>query len=450
MKKRLLYTLAAILVLTACTPQQTDHSAPTATNESTAVQVDPSTVESADSTLSAAGRYDYSHHDDPDEDMYTTSLVDLSALPAGQPLYAVTETPARWTREFQGLEQADIWGYDFRSMDVSSEDLTEVAGDYISFNSDTIWPEELPAGFDPEHILEYNKDPGLGIRAIHEQGIDGSGVGVAVIDQGLLLEHQEYSERLMLYERIHCIDESAAMHGPAVASLAVGNTIGTAPGAKLYYIASTFGHFTEDDYLFDASIIADCVYRVLEINENLPEGERIRVISISRGYMQGNEGYDALQAAIAEADKAGVFVITTSPGEYYTDFNFLGMNRDYGSDPNVPANYLPAGWLADSFYADPTPFENMLLVPMGSRTYAGSHGIDRYEIGREGGMSWAVPGMAGFYTMCCQAKPDITPQEFIDVLNRTAVATDIEKDGETYRLGKVVDPAAVLTTLTNR
>lgn len=439
MKRRLLSLSSALLVLTGCTAGGGHLPTSSAESEFLAAQAEPSGVL----------RYDYSYHDAPNEGSYTTNLVELSALGDGKPLYAATVMPSRWTQEFEGLEQVDIWGYDFRSMDVSAADLTGIDGDYISFNSDTVWPKALPAGFDPERILEYNKDPGLGIRSLHAQGIDGSGVNVAIIDQGLLLEHQEYAGRLMLYERIHCIDGSATMHGPAVASLAVGNTIGTAPGAKLYYIASTFGHFAQNDFLFDASIMADCVRRVLEINESLPEEERIRVISISRGYGQESEGYDALQAAIADADMAGVFVITTSPGVYYTGFDFLGMNRNYGADPNVPTNYLPAGWLADSFYADPAPFADILLVPMGSRTYAGSHGADRYEIGREGGMSWAVPWMAGFYAMCCQVKPGITPQEFIDALNGTAVATDIEKDGETYRLGRVVAPDAVITALMN-
>jgi subtilisin family serine protease len=73
--------------------------------------------------------------------------------------------------------------------------------------------------------MERRNPPGA--RA-HEQ-LTGKGVGLAIIDQGLLVNHVEYRDRLRLYEEIHCLDQNAAMHGPAVASLAVGRTISVAP-----------------------------------------------------------------------------------------------------------------------------------------------------------------------------------------------------------------------------
>lgn len=229
-----------------------------------------------------------------------------------------------------------------RHVDVSGVDLSFIT-DYndISFSSTTRWPEQLPEGFDPATILEWNKNPGLGIRALHEQGATGTGVGIAIIDQALLLDHEQYKDNLMLYERIHCSDREAQMHGPAVASIAVGKDVGVAPGAKLYYIASTFGHWGSDSYTFDASVIADCVLRVLEFNRQLPKSEQIRVISISKGYTKDDLGYQQLTDAIGQADKAGVFVLTTT-GEFY-DFNLLGMGRDYLGDPDDIQSYLPAG-----------------------------------------------------------------------------------------------------------
>ena len=128
-----------------------------------------------------------------------------------------------------------------------------------------------------------NKNTGRGIREIHKEGIKGSGVSIAIIDQGLLVDHEEYKDNLVYYEKIHCIDEGAALHGPAVASLAVGKSNGVAPNAKLYYIATTYGHFKEAGYEFDAAILADCIMRVIEINEDLPENEKIRVIYFSKG-----------------------------------------------------------------------------------------------------------------------------------------------------------------------
>lgn len=159
--------------------------------------------------------------------------------------------------------------------------------------------------------------------------------------------------------------------------------------------------------------------------------------------------YSVHTDAIRQADKAGVFVLTTSTGEFY-DFNLFGMNRDYLGDPDDIQSYLPAGWIADSFYANPERFSDMYLVPMGSRTYASFVGPQEYEIGREGGLSWAVPWCAGFYALCCQVKPDLTPKEFIAAVKETAVTADIEHDGKAYPLKNIVDPAAVIALLQRR
>lgn len=236
------------------------------------------------------------------------------------------------------------------------------------------------------------------------------------------------------------------MHGPAVASIAVGKTIGVAPEAKLYFIAETHGHFENNTFNFDASIIADSILRVLDINQYLPENEKIRVISISRGYNASDIGYQELTDAIDKANNENIFVITTSTNMYY-NFSLFGMNRDYLKDPDDFNSYLPAGWIAEDFYANPNAYNDMIMVPMGSRTYASCTGTENYEIGREGGLSWAVPWCAGFYALCCQVKPDITPDEFIDAVKSTAVTIDLVHDDNTYKFGKIINPAGVIEQL---
>lgn len=108
-----------------------------------------------------------------------------------------------------------------------------------SFDSRTEWPspEMLPAGFKPQDILEMSKDPGLGVRELHAQGITGKGIKVAIIDQPLLQGHVEYKDKLAMYTTIECEKNSPQMHGAAVASLLVGEACGVAPGASLYYWA---------------------------------------------------------------------------------------------------------------------------------------------------------------------------------------------------------------------
>lgn len=120
-------------------------------------------------------------------------------------------------------------------MDISGLTLSDRTTDllYADFDSLTKFPKELPDSFRPDKILESGKDPGLGIRALHLKGITGKGVSIAIIDQPLLVGHKEYSSSLKSYEELflRVKNSPAAMHGAAVASLAVGKTCGVAPGA---------------------------------------------------------------------------------------------------------------------------------------------------------------------------------------------------------------------------
>ena len=389
--------------------------------------------------------YTFQDHTDPDEDQYVTQLADLSLLKEGQ-LVLITEEMSSPYRREATLTKDPNFGYDFRYCDLSELDLSGIDLWQSSFSTTTVWPDQLPEGFSPEDILEAGKDPGLGIRALHQQGIDGTGVGIAIIDQPLLTGHEQYKDNLMLYERVHCRGEEAAMHGPAVASLAVGKDIGVAPGAKLYYIATTHGHNGDNGYQFDAGILADCIDRVVEINGQLPDGEKIRVISISRGFNEQDEGYDRMLEAIAHAEKNGIFVLTTSPQEY-ASFRLYGLDRDVSGEADELSAYHPAAWISEQYYAWMATQEHLLLVPSGGRTYASANGAWKYEWDYTGGMSWGVPWLAGVYALCCQVDPDLTPERFIEAAEQAGKTIEVEANGTTYSVGKVVDPAGTIDLL---
>lgn len=384
--------------------------------------------------------WDYSDHDDPNEAWYVTKLIDLDALGDGKAHLALQMDADVWDWEFTGMVKEDIVGYDLRSMDAREADLSVVEDwNEVTFNTDTLWPDPLPEGFSPEEILEFNKNPGLSVRDLHRQGFTGKGVGVAIIDQGLYTGHEEYAQNLKTYELIHCSDPVSSMHGPAVSSIAVGRTVGVAPEADLYYIGSTFGHRTSGGFDFDAAIMADCVLRVCEMNEHLPPEGKIRVISISRGYAGTDPGCEELQDAIRQAGEQGILVLTTSTRMAYP-FKLFGLSRGYFDDPDDPASYRPMSWDPTGDYSAP----NIVCVPMGSRTCAACTGPHDYEINYEGGLSWAVPWLAGFYALCCQAKPEITPSEFIELITNTTQTFAPPSGG----LVNVIDPGAVIARLT--
>ena len=75
----------------------------------------------------------------------------------------------------------------------SGLDLSESIDDllYASFDDRTIWPakEKLPDEFNIEMFMKLGKNPGLGVQSLHNHGITGRGIGIAIIDQPLLTTH---------------------------------------------------------------------------------------------------------------------------------------------------------------------------------------------------------------------------------------------------------------------
>jgi hypothetical protein len=134
----------------------------------------------------------------PQSTLITLPKIDRCPSSANYHRGAMTSVP------IYDPDSDDPWQMDLRAYDLSSLDLSDSLDDllYASFDDQTIWPPDdlLPQDFDWEYILEQGKSPGLGIHNLHARGITGEGVGVAIIDQTLLVDHQEYTSQLRLYE----------------------------------------------------------------------------------------------------------------------------------------------------------------------------------------------------------------------------------------------------------
>ncbi len=337
-------------------------------------------------------------------------------------------------------------------MNLSQDDFSNREDDLFNatFDTRTKWPsaEKLPGGFDPQQILEIGKDPGLGVRELHDQGIMGQGIAIAIIDYVLLKDHIDYKDQLRLYEETEDVklqEYYPSMHGSAVSSIAVGKTVGVAPGADLYYIATsdTCGATPADPP--DFSCRAKAVHRIVEINKTLPADQKIRVLSMSFGWTPQDKGYDDITAAVEEAKAEGIFVISSSIDETY-GFHFHGLGREPLADPNKFESSLP-GLFWEKYFYDGKPLEQTLFVPMDSRTTASQEGPEHYAFYREGGWSWAIPYLAGMYALAVQIKPDITPQEFWNLALETGQTTQVEHEGKDYTLGVILDPQALIAAL---
>lgn len=349
---------------------------------------------------------------------------------------------------------------DLRSYDLSSLDLKDKAKDleYAEFDSKTIWPKSLPDKFDPKKQMDLCKSPGLNVKELHKKGITGKGVGLAIIDQTLLVDHIEYKDNLKMYEEIHNFGDQAQMHGPAVASIAVGKNVGVAPDADLYYIAETHGEYKNNDFEYDFTWVAKSIDRILEVNNTLPKDKKIRVISISVGWDKSQKGYEEVNAAVDRAKKAGVFVVSSSL--INTDgYMFNGLGRNPLSDPEATSSYEPGLFWKDRYYEYGNEFYTMmgekagvkidevLLIPMDSRTTASPTDPKDYVFYREGGWSWSIPYVAGLYALACEVNPEVTPEIFWSTALKTGDTIKVQNNGKDYEMKKVVNPVKLMEAL---
>lgn len=370
--------------------------------------------------------------------------IGIQRDPAPQAIFEVLDA-------FPTLEAPDEFStYDLRWRDISAIDLQPHAELLwqSDFDSNTVWPQTLPEGFDPALILENGKNPGLDVRALHERGIDGRGISIGIIDLTLLTTHEEYSDRLMHYEEIPMSNDTAGMHGAAVTSLALGKTCGVAPAAKLYYIGSKL---TEADTprVITYEYYAKSIHRLLDINLQLPDDEKIRVISISRGFLLSDKGYREVMQAIERAKQEGVFVVSTSM-EWEYRFRFSGLARDPKGVPDDVSSYNFSGWTKQTFLAmSPQALATYTFFPMDNRTFAGKNSNDGYEYSPQGGYSWVMPYVSGLYALCCQVKPAITPDEFWQAVTETAYEQQVQ-NGTVVQTIHIVNPTELVAKIEGR
>ena len=323
---------------------------------------------------------------------------------------------------------------DLRNKDLSDQNLSKIPIEVlqtVDFDTETIWPEKdkLPNGFNPKKLLEKSKNPGLGIKKLHEQGITGQGVVVAIIDLKLDINHSEYKDSISDYQEYdEAKNEPISMHGPAVTSLLVGKDCGVAPGAKLVYKA-----VPSDHYFYGGS---KALNDIIENNKHIPQNEQVRIVSCSIGYMIDNPepGLDKWIKTIQKAQEAGIFVIDV--GGDKIDINFTGGGSPENKDDFE--SYRP--WLhhnddeeeLDKLITEDnideilkSIKETKIIVPSDYRTMASSWSKKgQYMYNGKGGMSWSVPYLAGLFALALQINPNLQKEEIAEIIKKSAVVNN--------------------------
>jgi len=301
---------------------------------------------------------------------------------------------------------ADVRGKDLRG-EALDLDLIRT----LWFNEKTVWDsdDKLLA----KSVMTQGKNPGLGVRALHARGITGLGVNMAIIDQNMCLTHPEFADRIVKYHDLGCDmpANEGSMHGPAVTSLLVGQTVGTAPDAGVYYAAVP-------SWKKDAQYYADALDWIIAENRLLSNAHKIRVVSVSAApsgpdspYTQNNAAWDK---AVARAEADGLAVLDCT--------NHHGWINPAYYDVEAPEDVSAAntGFPRTGPLTDCTT--ESLAAPNGFRTQAEEYqsGDFSYQYMGQGGLSWAIPYVAGVLAMGWQVQPDLDGEGMVKLLRESA------------------------------
>lgn len=326
---------------------------------------------------------------------------------------------------------------DARHYDISQLNLTREQLISLSTDSTTIMNDVQKKIIN--EVTEKMKDPGLGIRALHEKGITGKGVTIAIIDSPISY-NSEFADNIVNYTNL-TDNKEGSFHGNTVSSVAVGKECGVAPEAKLSYFTAGCC----ENYI-------DAISQIIEQNDKLIKAGKspISVISISSGfdgYDDYNNNKEELFTIIKKAKTAGIAVITNNK-ELDPERCPIGRNPD--KDINSPENATlwrywtqksEKGQVALYDYYKEKDKDNILLIPGENRTVAGEHNDYRYE-GNDGGDSWTVPYLAGVYALAKQVNPEITYDEFYKIALQTATPAHDAANGD--YIGKIINPTQII------
>lgn len=337
---------------------------------------------------------------------------------------------------------------DFRHTDASALDLSqlgETLAGSATFDSRTIWPASLPSDFVPSLLLEEGKDPGLGVRALHRQGITGGGVRVAYVGMPLWRGHPEYKHAIARYTEVGTLFFTPWF---AEVSVLAGQSSGVAPGVAIDYYGVQF----QKDASSQARTfvyMAAAIDMILSENRTLPPAKRVRVICAPIGANPDEEGYEALHKAYQQARREGVLIVTADMDSLYS-YQIFGLGRRPYADPNSVAAFTAGSFWSDFWSKNGGKLEqsgsDIILVPMDARTVAMQTG-PYFGYFPQVGLGVALPWGAGLYALAAQVKPTVTPEEFLRAAHDTGDYITVSRNDRQYQLGPIVNPTKLISSL---
>lgn len=345
---------------------------------------------------------------------------------------------ANYTRVHSVPELLELCGKR-RNLDLSDLDLSDYAnmfdgqleptisqtdaaknGIILSWTDSVIWPsaEKLPNGINPAQILQDSKKP-FGITDAHNSGKTGRGVSIAIIDQRLNREHDEYADRIKYYDVGDGYQDKNGIdyHGSLVAGCAVGKTTGTAPDADLYYFAAPMIKINDDNKrIITREYVNDALKKLLALNKTLPENQKIHFVSCSWG--SRTDLFTAeTDALFRQCEADGMMIL----GGAYKSLSTIQCDPRYPNKNKYGRIGIPTDGKTSPFW------------------------LGGYAYTRAGGSSSTFPYIAGVFASATQGNQIFfTRPNWQDDLKDILISTATESENG----GKIINPDAIVREVT--
>lgn len=282
---------------------------------------------------------------------------------------------------------------------------------YITYDNKTFSKtskEHLPEWYNPLEIFEKWKTIWLWIDEVHKQWYTWEWIWVAICDWQLKT-HKDIKTASYTVDD-YAKGKNEFFHASAVASILAGKETWVAPNADLHFFAE-YQDKSKESWGNGLKLSLEKIY---EMNKELPNDKKIRVVSISWPlYWNGTE------ETAGKLRSTWVWILDSS--EFFKNFWYLNK-EDPMWDPNNFDNYKH--WLGKP---------EALYVNSWDRTIADPSNETAYRHDPIASASWAIPVVAGYYALACQADSKMTPEKFIKLAKETAyqretVVWEIEKE----------------------
>ncbi len=302
---------------------------------------------------------------------------------------------------------------------------------FLSFPFFLILPLSAAAAADAEYAANQQAYDALGAAQAYELGFTGSGVTVAVIDNGTLTTHQELADQFSELQQDAFNIQDITDHGTPVSSLIAGKKDGTGMHG-IAYDAQIISFSVE---LNDGVDCPDCYQSYADVWNLLATDEFDSIKIINNSF--GNQDHLLSSSTPTDAEKSAAKAL-------------LAKNKlivaSAGNDTSLSPNISPAGLpyydsalkynfinaiAYNPYYTPSSPYflesytnlaqgasEWSLAAPVGSLTAASHEGDNAYT--SFSGTSAAAPVISGAAAVVSGAFPYMGGKQLADVLFSTA------------------------------